>query len=78
MPDTAQDGGCVQRDSRGFKMVSSINENPTRLSGSHLMEGFVKGISGIQEPLAQQSLILPSYICTVCFTANQYFTASVS
>lgn len=37
----AQDGGCVQRDSTGFKMASSINENPTPVSGSHLMEGFV-------------------------------------
>ena len=40
-PDAAQDGGCVQRDSGWFKMVSSTNENPTPLSGSHLMEGFV-------------------------------------
>lgn len=62
----AQDGRCVQRDSRGFKMVSSINENPTLLSGSHLMEGFVWGICRIlkltKEPLAQQSLILPSIV----------------
>lgn len=37
----AQDGRRVQRESAGFKMVSSINENSTPLSGSHLMENFV-------------------------------------
>lgn len=57
-------------------MVSSINENPTRLSGSHLMESFVLGICGIQrpthEPLARQSFITPTIVTASCFILFQF------